>query len=185
MDGIIDKRFPFFGFLILLPVMVCVSLLFLTGPPAGAQDTLAGELVTDRLGVASFMPPGGSPAFSPTSEHEPLITFSVSPDNDLDTDRAGRAMRDYEGTFSTRNYTLILKENLYLSGWSGVRVLAQGTEENTLFGRDYIWIQEYFTDRDRISLVFHCDAASFETYRDIVLKSFRSLTITERDRDGL
>jgi hypothetical protein len=193
MDGIIDKRFPFFGFPVLLTIMVFASLLFLIGPPAGAQDSLTGGLVTDPLRVASFVPPGGwvrwdfwgSPAFSPASGNEPRITFSVSPDNDPDTDRAGRAMRDCEGTFSTRNYTLILKENLYLGGWPGVRVLAQGTEENTLFGRDYIWIQEYFTDQDRISLVFHGNAASFETERDTVLESFRSLIIIERTKDGL
>ena len=193
MDGIIDKRFPFLGSLVMLSVIVCASLLFISGLPAGAEDTAPGYLVTDPSGVASFMAPQGwvrwdfwdSAAFSPTSEHNPRIIFSVSPVTNPEENRSDTAMRDYERTFSTHNYTLILKENLYLGGWSGVRVLAQGTEENTLFGRDYVWIQEYFTDRDRISLVFRCDPVSFDTYRDAVLRSFRSLTIIERAPNGL
>ncbi len=169
------------------------GLIFLAVPPAGAGDTPLGGPVTDPLGVASFMPPGGwtrwdfwgSPAFSPTTEHNPRITFTVRPDESSDDNRAGNAMRDYERTFSTGNYTLIRKENLYLRGWPGVRILAGGTEKNALFGRDYIWVQEYFTDRGRITLVFRGDPASFETYSDTVLKSFRSVIIIERTQDGL
>jgi hypothetical protein len=192
MDDVIGKKFPFFTSLVLLPVMICVSLLLLIGLPAGAEDSSLGDLVTDPLGAASFMPPKdwvrwdfwGAMAFSPAPEHNPRITFIVTSYDDADGDRADNAMRDYESTFSTRNYTLIQKENLYLNGWSGIRILAGGTEENSLFGRDYIWIQEYFTNRDRISLVFHGDPASFETYRDTVLRSFRSLIIIERGQDG-
>jgi len=193
MNYFIDRRFASLAFRILFSAAVCVSLLPGMGRPANAQDTLLGVPVTDPLGVASFIPPEdwvrwnfwGAIAFSPTAEYNSRITFIVTPDADPDGNAAQKAMDDYEETFSTDNYTLIQKENLYLDGWSGIRILAGGTDQNPLFGRDYIWIQEYFTDRNKISLVFRSDPATFETYRDAVLGSFGSLNIIERGRDGL
>jgi hypothetical protein len=193
MGAIIGKRFALFPPLVILSVIMCVSFLFFADLPAVAQDALPGNLLSDPGGVASFMPPRGwirwdfwgTAAFSPTIEHNPRITFTVRSGNDFTEDQADRAMKDYVRTFSTENYVLVEKENLYLDGWSGVRVLARGTEENTLFGRDYIWIQEYFAEGDRISLVFRSDPTSFGPYRDTVLKSFRSLVITGHKRDGL
>ncbi len=192
MYDTIGKIFSSFATRTLFSAALCVSLLLITGPIAGAEDAALGDPVTDPLGVASFMPPKGwerwsfwgTTAFSPTADRSARITFAVTTDDNTQGNGAATAMSDYESTFSTHNYTLIEKEHLFLNGWSGVRVLARGTEENTLFGQDYIWIQEYFTSRDRISLVFHSDPASFETYRDAVLKSFRSLVITERGPDG-
>jgi hypothetical protein len=192
MDDTIGKRFSSIASRILFSAALCASLLLPAGLSAGAEDTALGDPVTDPLGVASFMPPEGwerwnfwgTTAFSPTLEHGSRITFAVTPDDNAQGNGAEKAMSDYESTFSTHNYTLVEKEYLHLNGWSGVRVLARGTEENALFGRDYIWIQEYFTGREKITLVFHSDPASFETYRDAVLKSFRSLVITERGQDG-
>lgn len=192
MNGVIDKRFPFAVALLIVSIMVSVSLLFVAHPSAGAEDTALGAPVTDPLGVASFMPPRGwirwdfwgATAFSPTSDHNPKVTFRVNTESGVDEGRADTAMRDYVRTFSSGNYTLIERENLYLNGWPGIRILAAGTEKNTLFGPDYVWIQEYFTDRTRISLVFRADPASFETYRDTVLKSFRSLVIVGDRQHG-
>ncbi len=192
MNGSIDKRSPFGSPLMILSVVVCVCFLLPAVPRANAGDVSLGSLVTDSLGVASFMPPNGwirwgfwgTTAFSPTTEHNPKITFSVYSGSGSSEDRADKAMRGYVRAFSSENYVLVEKENLYLDGWSGVRVLARGTEKNTLFGPDYIWIQDYFTDESRVTLVFRCDPASFETYRDTVLTSFRSLVIKHAN-DGL
>jgi hypothetical protein len=192
MNGIIDKRSPFVSSLMILSVVVCVYFLLPAVPRADAGDISPGSLVTDPLGVASFTPPSGwirwgfwgTTAFSPTTEHNPKITFSVYSDSGSSEDQADKAMRGYVRAFSSENYVLVEKENLYLDGWSGVRVLARGTEKNVLFGPDYIWIQDYFTDENRVSLVFRSNPAAFETYRDTVLTSFRSLVIKHAN-DGL
>ena len=192
MNGIINKRSPFVSSLAILSVVVCVYFMLPSVPRADAGEMPLGSPVTDSLGVASFMPPGGwvrwnfwgTAAFSPTAEHNPKITFSVYSGSGPSEDQADEAMRGYVKTFSSDNYLLVEKENLYLDGWSGVRVLAKGTEKNTLFGPDYIWIQDYFTDESRVSLVYRSDPATFETYRDSVLASFRSLAI-KHTNDGL
>ncbi len=186
-----DKRFSFPASRLLFPIAVGVLCVFLAAPLAGAQQIPPANIVTDPLGVASFVPPPGwlkwnfwgMTAFSPTSLHTPRITFAVTAGDFSDPGYADKALQGYVSTFSTQNYTLILMENLYLGGWSGVRLLAQGTERNTLFGSDYIWIQEYFTKDEKISLVFRCEPALFETYRDAVLTSFRSLVISEHGQD--
>jgi hypothetical protein len=192
MNGVIDKRVPLVTLIMVLCISIGAICPLLAGPLTGSSDTSAGEVVTDPRGIASFIPPPGwlrwdfwgTTAFSPTSARTPRITFTVTPGDFSAPGYVDTVMKDYVSTFSTDNYTLIQKENLYLGGWSGVRVLAQGTDSNTLFDHDYIWIQEYFTKGNRISLVFRSDAASFETYRDAVLKSFRSLVITDRGHDA-
>ena len=192
MDTRIDRRFFFFPLLVTSLFVVCAVLLILTALPVGAEDASLGKPVTDPLGVASFMPPKGwikwdfwgVTAFSPTTDHNPRITFAVHSGNKYANDQADKAMKNYVRTFSTENYTLVEKEGLFLGDWSGVRVLARGTEKNTLFDGDYIWIQDYFTDEDRISLIFRGDPESFETYKDTVLKSFQSLVIIGRHKDG-
>jgi len=191
MSVVIDRRF----------LCVAAFLIFLVGggTPASVQagplaklEMSGGNPVTDPLAVATFSPPRGwvrwdfwgIAAFSPTSLHTPRLTFSVA-DGDFSTaDLVGNAIRELGRALSTDNYTLVQRENLYLAGWYGVRILAQGTDKNVLFGRDYIWRQDYFTANRRVSLVFRCDPASFETYRDAVLTSFRSLAIRERRQDG-
>lgn len=191
MNCIINRRFRFPCLPRAVLVLVCAGLLCIAAPSSGAEDTPPGIRVIDSLGVASFVPPDrwihwsfwGTAAFSPTTERNVKITFSVTSGGTYTEDQADRAMKDYVRTFSTGNYTLIEKEDLFLGGWSGVRVLARGTERNALFGRDYVWIQEYFTDRDRILLIFRSDPASFETYRDAVLASFQTLVIN-RVNDG-
>jgi hypothetical protein len=192
MEALIGKRFPLLASLLTSSIAICAAFLLIVGLPAGAEDVSLGSRVTDRGGAASFVPPEGwvrwdfwgAAAFSPTADHNPRITFTVRPEGEPAEGRTDTAMKDYVRTFSTENYTLLEKENLYLGGWWGVRVLAGGTEKNVLFGNDYVWIQEYFTDNSRISLVFRSDPASFETYRDTVLASFRSLIIY-RNHDGL
>jgi hypothetical protein len=191
MNGVIDRRLLLAALMVVLIEVPGTFHPLLAGTLTGPADTTVGEVVTDPRGIASFIPPPGwerwnfwgTTAFSPTPAHTPRITFTVTPGQFSVPDYVDTVMRDYVSTFSTDNYTLIEKENLYLGGWSGVRVLAQGTDNNTLFDHDYIWIQEYFTKDNRISLVFRCDAASFETYRDTVLKSFRTLVITDRGQD--
>jgi hypothetical protein len=192
MNRPIDKRFSILAAHVLFPVAVGLLCVFLAAPVARAQQIPPGSIVTDPLGVASFVPPQGwarwnfwgLTAFSPTSLHTPRITFAVTSGDFSAPGYADKVLQEYVSAFSTQNYTLILKENLYLGGWPGVRVLAQGTEKNTLFGSDYIWIQDYFTKDKKISLVFRCEPALFETYRDTVLTSFRSLVISEDGQDG-
>jgi hypothetical protein len=191
MARVIERRFPLFGVPRAVLIFACATLLGIAAPSSGVEDAPPAIRVKDPLGVASFVPPDrwihwsfwGTAAFSPTTERNVKITFSVTSGVTYTGDQADRAMKAYVRTFSTGNYTLLEKEALSLGGWSGVRVLAQGTERNELFGSDYVWIQEYFTDRDLIRLVFRSDPASFETYRDTVLSSFNSLLI-ERPRDG-
>ena len=192
MNGIIDRRFSPPAALALFLVMMSALCVLSAGPLRGADDMPPGDFVTDPLGVASFIPPQGwirwdywgIAAFSPTTLRTPRMTFTVTPGDFSSPDHSDRTMRAYVNAFSTENYTLIQEENLYLDGWSGVRILAQGTEKNALFDRDYFWIQEYVTKDTKISLVFRCEPASFETYRDGALTSFRSLVIRERTQSG-
>jgi len=192
METGIDRRFSFFPLLVTTLFLVCAAFLIFSALTVGAEDTSLGAPATDPLSVASFTPPKGwikwdfwgIMAFSPTTDHNPRITFAVHSGNVFPKDQADRAMRNYVRTFSTENYTLVEKETLFLGDWAGVRVLARGTEKNTLFDGDYIWIQDYFTDEDRISLIFRGDPESFETYKDTVLKSFQSLVIIRPHKDG-
>jgi hypothetical protein len=179
-----------------LALVLLVSLLIalytvpivLAQPVTTAEGTEAGGRVTDALSVASFAPPKGwvawdfwgTMAFSPTTGHEPRLTFTVSA-------RDGRYTRDIESvmkslcaTFTTENYTLITKEYLSTGGYPGVRVLAQGTDKNKVFGHDYVWVQEYLTSAHRITLTLLSDKDSFKGCEKGVLDSFRSLIVIER-----
>jgi hypothetical protein len=174
---------------LLAALVVVLSSAGLLSVGAAAADT--DGRVYDRTGVASFVPPErwvkwdfwGITAFSPTTAHEPRLTFSVTDETPQEKSNIETVMTGYVRTFSTKNYTLINKEYLYLGGYSGVRLLVQGTEKNKLFAGDYIWIQEYHTPRHKVTLIFHSEDGSFETYRSTVLTSFRSLIITETARD--
>jgi hypothetical protein len=134
----------------------------------------------------SFVPPAGwvawdywgKSAFSPTTDHKQRIIFMVIKNGGKQPNDIESVMKSYTTAFSTDNYTLILKEYLYAYGYSGIRVLSQGTTRNTLYGTDYLWVQEYATPDRRIQLMFRSSPDLFETYRKAAIESFRSLIIT-------
>ena len=171
---------------VLFSLTLIVFHLCLGGYLEGAEGIDGKGRVYDALAVASFLPPQGwvrwnfwgITTFSPTTDHEPRLTFAVNDVVSQDRPNIETVMKDYVRTFSTENYTLITQEYLYMGGYPGVRLLAQGTEKNRLFNRDYIWIQEYRTAHHKIILIFRSEEGSFETYRKAVLESFRSLVIT-------